>query len=692
MRNRAVLSQSPWLTVFALMFLMGLPRSRAHDNPAASVPSLRALKVTDAITVDGILNEPFWQRTEVATNFIAVRTGQPEEQQTRARIAYTRTHLYIAVECFDDRMDLIHASELREDRFFQGDDWVEIHLDPMHGHRAKYAFFSNPLGTRVDASEGPGGIFSTAWSAEWELEATMHEDRWVFEMSIPLGILNYSQADHQTWGINFTRRIVRTDNTSFWSFNDTDYYKPRFFGHLTGLDLGDTKFDRNLEVTPYVSGRIDKNSETETDLQTGADVSFRLTSSVITAWTLNPDFGQVESDADTIELRDTERFLPEKRLFFREGDELLRMRNLLYYSRRFTDIDAGVKASGDWNGYKFSFLNIQGDTKNNDVRYGNSSVFRMLQNVGEKSNLGYYVSASELKQGHSRVVGNDGSFYLTDDWHYRYQIAVSDDQLTDEDGDTKDRRDYLGYTSINYEKYPWDIVLGYYGISEQFNPVLGFIPRRNIYGPYVRNIYRQRSAEKWYKDLFVYAGSRYYQDDDGVTSIRDYDFRMGVDFQNDVGVWTGYENEYHAPYHNNRTDVGFTLFESDYWRSLDLGWAFGTFEEVDYDELVFGKRLKPLERWPIRYEFTIRFEDDQPADEDDTIWLNRLVFDYFFSDTMWLKSSLQHRSTDVQNVSLIYGWEFVKDAHWYLVYNAIQEEDATEDIHSLFTKLTFTIR
>ncbi len=68
------------------------------------------------------------------------------------------------------------------------------------------------------------------------------------------------------------------------------------------------------------------------------------------------------------------------------------------------------------------------------------------------------------------------------------------------------------------------------------------------------------------------------------------------------------------------------------------------------------------------------------------------MFDYFFSDVMWLKSAIQHRSTDVHNLSVIYGWEFVKDANLYLVYNGIRDEDDPETIHSLFAKLAYTFR
>ena len=93
----------------------------AHDDPNATVPALRAFKVDGPITVDGVLDESFWQETQVGTDFTDTRSGLPAAQQTKVRIAYTRSHLYIAVECFDDQIEKIHASELREDRFFRCD-------------------------------------------------------------------------------------------------------------------------------------------------------------------------------------------------------------------------------------------------------------------------------------------------------------------------------------------------------------------------------------------------------------------------------------------------------------------------------------------------------------------------------------------------------------------------------------------
>jgi hypothetical protein len=679
------------ISILVLLIVPGL--CLAHHDPNAAVPRLRALRVDSPLVVDGVLDEPFWQEADIATGFVDVRSGQPAAQQTNARIAYTRSHLYIAVECFDDQIDKIRALERREDRYFQGDDWVEIHLDPMHGHNSKYAFFSNPLGTRVDAYEGPGGAFSTSWSADWDLAAKINGDCWVCEMSIPLRVLNYQRADGQTWGLNFTRKLVRTDVTSFWSYNQTDYFKPQYFGHLTGLDLADSLFDRNLEVTPYVTSHVDFNGETKTELDTGVDVSFRLTPSIITSWTVNPDFAQVEADADTIELRDTERFLPEKRLFFREGEQLFRPGSeRLYYSRRFTDIEAGARVIGDGRKYKFALIDVYGDTIHGDRYSGNSTIFRGIRNVGEKSTMGLHLSNSQFDEGYSRILGTDATLHLNDDWRFGYSVAGADDRLRDEEEQiVKDRADFYGYSSVIYDRYPWEVGVGYRGITEGFDPVLGFIPRRDIFGPSFFSTYRIRSSEQWYKGLFASFDTRLYENGGHDTSLRDYSADAGVTLQNDVGFAVGHDHDYHRPFRNRRTSLGVIFDQSDYWRSMDLGWAFGVFEETEYDELMFGKHLKVVERWPIRYNFVIRFED-RPDGEEETVWLNRVVFDYFFSNVMWVKSSIQHRSTEVHNISVIYGWEFRKDAHVYVVYNNILEEDEPEPGQTVFLKLAYTFR
>lgn len=683
-----MISSRVWFTIVSLIWI-GL-NGFAHDDPHASVPSVAALKVNEELTVDGRLTEPFWIECEIATDFIDTRTQKPAEDQSVVRIAYTREYLYFAVECFDRSIQDLHASERREDRQFAGDDWVEVHFDPTHSHRSKYAFFSNPLGTKSDANEGPSGVFNRGWTVEWDLAATIGDDRWTFEMRIPFSVLNYYQSDNQTWGLNFTRYLVRSDVTSFWSYNPTDFYKPRYFGHLTGLDLADSVFNHNLEITPYISTRVDFNDETHSLFQTGVDVNYRLTPSITSAWTINPDFGQVEADDDTIELRDTERFLEEKRLFFREGNELLNMRKRLYYSRRFTDIQTGAKISGEWDEFKFALFNIHGDTSHDEVRYGNSTIVRAIQNIGERSTLGYYLSAAELEDGHSRVASMDGELFIDDDWRYLFQTSAADDRNWEGHALVKDRVDFLGNAALRYSRYPWSVDIGYDAITDEFNPALGYIPRRDIFGPYTHITYNHQADDRFYKDLFVGFDTALYGNEDGSTTLRDYDLFSKLVFPNDMGIKFSQQFDYHNPYDNVRTSAGFVLNDSDFYKRTDFDYAIGEFEDTRYHEFEIGKNFKPFDRWPIRYEFVIRFED-RPDGNEDTVWLNRIVFDYYFTDVMWLKTSLQHRDEHVHNISVIYGWEFVKDAHWYLVFNSVADE-GEDTVHSVFAKITYTFR
>ncbi|HYG36089.1 MAG TPA: DUF5916 domain-containing protein [Clostridia bacterium] len=682
--------QKPRLGWLLVLVLLGT--SAASAEQTNHVPSFYAVKTDEPITVDGVLDEPFWAKCPVATGLIDTRTQKQAEQQTTIRVAYTRTHLYIAVECFDDKISEIRASERRKDRVFTADDWVEIHFDPGHSHRGKYAFFTNPLGTRAEANEGPSGVFNYGWTVEWECEARIETNRWCFEMKIPFGAMNYVRQDAQTWGFNVTRSLRRTDTLSFWSYSATDTYKPRHFGHLEGFELADTQFSRQWEFTPYVSGRYDfGDGNSDSVFNAGGDLSFRLTPAITTALTLNPDYGQVEADDATIELRDTERLLPEKRLFFREGEELIRMPHRLYYSRRFTDIDAGAKISGAQQNYSFIFQDLYGATEHQDFHgKGNSALMRVYQYLHDRSYLGYYLADSELEEGYSRVAGADGYFFINDDWRTTVQAAGMSQDL-DDPSDTFPRNgsDYLGHTALTYAHYPWEFTCGLKAISRGFKPLLSYVPRQDIFGPNFDAFYYHKSDKSWYKELSGGYEFDYYWNDTRTLSIHDHNVYGRVVFPNDFGLRSSYGHEYHAPYQNWRASGGFDLFASDFWKSLSFTYANGKFEDVNYDELILSKPFKPWNRLPIRFESFLRFED-LPDGSHDTKWLTRVVFDLYITDYMWIKSSIQPQNDNVHNVSVIYGWEFLPRKNFYLVFNSVNDGEETGTMNSIFSKVAWT--
>ncbi len=670
-----------------------------HSSPEAPVPEVPGLRVEAELKVDGVLDEPFWAQCGVGTGLIDTRTGKEAGEQTLIRVAYTRTHLYLSVECLDSDMSKIRAVEQHEDRPFVADDWVEVHFDPPHNHRGKYAFFTNPLGTKADANEGPSGVFNYGWSADWDCAAKMLADRWTFEMKIPLTVMNYFRRDDERWGFNITRMQRRTDVTSFWSYSATDMYKPRHFGHLTDLDLKDSQFNRNWEFTPYVSARVDFNGKTEVVPKAGADFSFRINPAITTAWTILPDYGHLEADDDSIELRDTERFLPEKRLFFREGEELMRQPHRVYYSRRFTDIDVAAKATGLIPGFSFNVMDVFGEVTHDYDYSGNSGVIKLNQDIGERSYLGYYASASHLNEGHAYTGSADGYFFLNDAWRVQFQGAAADEDLEDSTQDLdRDTTDFLGNVALIYSLYPWTFQWGYTAITSEFNPVLGYIPRRDIFGPGFLGMYDKRSGEGWYKQILCSTAPRWLENEAGVNTIRDYDLFSNVVFRNDLGVRLTYLNEYrHLPddddpsdyttYYNERYALGVDLWASQYFKAVNLTYALGQFEDTDYQEVIGAKRWKFWEKLPLRHELVVRFED-QPDGSSDTVWLNRFVADLYITRDMWVKASIQNRPDALHNYSVIYTWKLKYNTYLYLAYNDVNEGDGTQQ--SILTKLTYT--
>lgn len=683
---------APAPVVASLLILAAVlpPRTFAHRHPDAPVPNVAALRTDAEMTVDGQLDEPFWKECQIATGLVDQRTGTPAADQTLIRVAYTTTHLYLAVECLDRDMPSIHATERRQDRSFVGDDWVEIHFDPPHSHRGKYAFFTNPLGTRADANEGPSGVFNYGWTADWDCAARILPDRWTFEMRIPLSVLNYFRTDGQRWGFNVTRLQRSTDVTSFWSFSPTDIYKPRHFGHLADMNLAETRFDRNWEISPYAAAHARLRGEADATADAGADLKFRLTPAIITSWTVNPDFGQVEADDDTIELRDTERFLSERRPFFNEGEELMRMPHALYYSRRFTDPDAGAKASGQQPGFGFVAQNIHGKIAHDGRFRGNSTVLRASQDIGERSTLGYYAAGSALDEGQATAGSVDGYFFLTDAWRVSFQGSIADETLDDSAGRAlRKGTDFLGAASILYDLYPWRAGLTYTAITDGFNPLLGYIPRRDIFGPSLHAEYYLRAGTGWYKELAIAYDPRIHTDTRDRVSIHDHNLAGSVHLRNDLRLRAGYENQYHRPFDNWRASAGADVFASDFFRGFGVTWATGEFERADYHEFIASKRLKFIERLPIRLDGNIRLED-LPTGESRVVWLGRVVFDLYLADAMWVKASLQFRDNDTRNLSVIYGWQFRRDTWWYVVFNDVADP-ATADT-SVMTKMVYTFR
>ena len=635
--------------------------------------------------IDGVLNEPAWQTAPAQGDFTSFQTESLANEQTWLRVLYDREAIYISFECLEPHPEAIVAAERKYDKPLWNEDYVEVRLDTFHDRRNAYVFVVNTVGTRYDARDGLYG-FDSSWDCQWEAAATVGEDRWFVEMRIPMTGLLYEPGVDMTWGVNFMRSERSIPCRSWWTYLNSEAASPRQYGLMTGLDLSEVFLDRHPQVETYLSSTSDLR-QSSTQLSTGADVTLRLNENMTSAFTLNPDYGQVEADPDTIELRDTERFLEEKRPFFREGSELFDTPLNVYYTRRFSEIDVGAKVTGQGQDWSMGLVDVYGRiNREGKLVTGNYHVGRVMRYFGDDSQVGGIWTLSHRTDGTHVTGGMDVSHYLSSTTRFSAQVLGLHDANAIETEDQEDNNAYAAQATLSGGSKPlwWGVRLK--DISRGFRPDLGYIPRRNIRGGDVWGNTRwdfEDGALSWVR---FNADASLYENDDHQTTLRDFSERLGLCWEEVWEVWLSRSDNYHRPYKNTSNSVRLEYYEEiDYWRSWEIGFAEGTYEEEPYQEYWLGKPYQLTDRLTTEFRGNLREMDRVEGDEE--IWLARLVTTYHFPWGSRLKVTAEQTSEDRHNLTNLFSWPLDRKTDLYVLYNDYRSGE--ERIRELFCKAVY---
>ena len=324
------------LSCFAIAFLAGRLESQTVQAVRIEGPSPR---------IDGRLVESVWRSPQVMTGFVQrdPDEGKPATEATEVRIAYDDDALYVGARMFSRSPQEIVSIVTRRDRESAAETFY-ISLDTYRDRRTAYTFGVTPAGVRLDFYHGSDNMDDTdsEYDPVWDARAVIDSLGWTAEIRIPFTQLRFSRAEAQEWGVNVARFIPAAQEESFWQMvpKSQTGWSSRM-GALVGIR--GIQPSRRVEVTPYVAAnsrteRVEDPAdpfvrETESAARLGGDLKMGLGPNLTLDVTLNPDFGQVESDPATVNLTAFEEFFEERRPFFLEGADLLNRRNL-FYSRR----------------------------------------------------------------------------------------------------------------------------------------------------------------------------------------------------------------------------------------------------------------------------------------------------------------------------------------------------------------------
>ena len=317
------------------------------SNSFAQQPVIKTLPAKRTIAsfkIDGNLDEAAWKDAIPATNFVEWRPdfGAAEDPLCRTEIylLYDNTSIYIGGYCHEKSKDSISKELVGRDQVGVN-DYVGVIFDTYHDKINGVGFYVTPLGEQFDAkySNSANNSEDASWNAVWNSEAKIVADGWTFEMKIPYSALRFVSKENQSWGLNITRNRKKIGKQFMW--NPVNPKVNGFInqeGEWTGIEKiiaplrlsFSPYFSTYLNHYPYKTNGV---KDVTSSVNGGMDVKYGISDAFTLDMTLIPDFGQVQSDNQVLNLTPFEVKYNENRPFFTEGTELFSKGNL-FYSRR----------------------------------------------------------------------------------------------------------------------------------------------------------------------------------------------------------------------------------------------------------------------------------------------------------------------------------------------------------------------
>ncbi len=326
----------------------GIPEDSTRQQKIPKQPRIynTARLTTEKPVIDGVLNDNCWQTGEWAGDFTQwiPNEGAKASQPTKLKVLYDDKSVYIAIRAFDSEPGKIDRKAGRRDEFHG--DIVGVCFDSYHDHRTGFEFDVTAAGQKCDAMLTNPFNSDLNWNAVWNGKTATEDSAWTVEIEVPLSQLRYSADEEQIWGMHCWRWINRLQEESDWEpQSSTGPGMLYLFGEIHGIH--GLKESRRIEIMPYGLGKLNTFEKDEANPFTkkgynlagnaGLDAKIGLTSNFTVDLTINPDFGQVESDPSVMNLTAFETFYEEKRPFFLEGANIFKFEfddDIIFYSRR----------------------------------------------------------------------------------------------------------------------------------------------------------------------------------------------------------------------------------------------------------------------------------------------------------------------------------------------------------------------
>ncbi len=684
--------------------------------------TVRATRVSESMSIDGVLDEPFYRSTASIPNLkqsLPIPGAVPSER-TEAWIAFDDDNVYVAARLWDSAPESEWtANEMRRDAStVRSNDNFGVFFDTYYDRRNSVGLYLTPLGGFADLQMTNESSPNFDWNAVWDIRTGRFDGGWTVEIAIPFKSLRYRAGTEQVWGIQLRRYVVRKNE---WSHLTTlplsvvrtgpsGILRMSMYGTLVGVEAPPPGM--NLEVKPYgVSGlRTDLTAspavDNETQAEAGLDVKYGITENLTADLTYNTDFAQVEADEQQVNLTRFSLFFPEKREFFLESQGIFEFGGggfsggfgggsapTLFYSRRIglqggrpIPILAGGRLTGKVGAFDVGLVSLQtADEPNVDAESTNFSVVRLRRDVFARSSIGVLFgnrSASLVSSGANQTYGADVSLsFLQDAGLSGYYARTASEGLTGNDQSYRAR--------LNYGGDLWGAQLDHLLVGDDFNPEIGFVRRRGFRQSLASGYWSPRPGFiRWIRKLTFGASINYFENDRaGFVESRNRGGSLYVELENSdaFNVFVGDRYEY-LPVATSISGAAIPAGRHSF-RNASVGYTFGSQRRVSGGLFVSrgnfytGKltsvslsrgRIEVLPQLSVEPSITLNWLDlpDQqsyPGEFNQHVARTRMT--YSLTPRTFLSALVQYNSrSDALSGNFRLRWEWAPGSELFLVY------------------------
>ena len=486
------------LLTLLLLLHPGVDDPPARYDGRAGRLAVALPRVEVEAVIDGKLDEEVWAGAALLTGFsqFSPTDGIPAADSTEVLVWYSPTAILFGIRAFEAHGS-VHATLADRDRI-ASDDHVQILLSTFNDGRQASVFAVNPFGVQSDGalvetgSTSGNGFNNAVVKREgadlspdfvFQSRGRVTEYGYEVEVRIPFKSLRFQPKAEQSWGLNIVRLVQHSGHEDSWA--PAKRASASFLaqsGRLVGLK--NLRRGVVLDVTPSVTSRSTGTrgaggwDYAGGGPELGGTVRWGITNNLTLNGTANPDFSQVESDAQQFSFDPRQEiFFSEKRPFFLDGIEQFTTPNQLIYTRRIIQPVAAAKLTGKAFGTDLALLTAVDDQAGSATGTDHPiyNVLRIQRDIGSQSRMGLVYTDKIDGANYNRVAGADARLVFGEVYSAQLQLAGS---RTRTGGVTKTSPLWSARFAANGHTFGLRYTIT--GIDEDFRARSGFISRPGI--------------------------------------------------------------------------------------------------------------------------------------------------------------------------------------------------------------------